>query len=260
MILKNYPKNNTVINREDELCNMLVHFFDDSRSLKRFNDIYRSKIVKRIKHRTGKKDEKDFTEYEKQEIESAMKDYEEVKMDTSIINNSANVALNASCGFDYSVKSNVSNQISASVVKKDILLQRGISVGIGLDSRGVPLENIATISDTNIYSNQGLENIPTENEFRAFSSSALDMMSDDKRRNGRNEVVMFRNTDEASIKPSYFLCVCNKDIENDEESKKLVEEYRAFAESRSLPFVFVDAYEINKAKVRQKNQEIDMDR
>ena len=254
------PKNNTVINREDELCNMLVHFFDDSRSLKRFNDIYRSKIVKRIKHRTGKKDEKDFTEYEKQDIESAMKDYEEVKMDTSIINNSANVALNASCGFDYSVKSNVSNQISASVVKKDILLQRGISVGIGLDSRGVPLENIATISDTNIYSNQGLENIPTENEFRAFSSSALDMMSDDKRRNGRNEVVMFRNTDEASIKPSYFLCVCNKDIENDEESTKLVEEYRAFAESRSLPFVFVDAYEINKAKVRQKNQEIDLDR
>ena len=54
--------------------------------------------------------------------------------------------------------------------------------------------------------------------------------------------------------------MCNKDIENDEESKKLVEEYRAFAESRSLPFVFVDAYEINKAKVRQKNQEIDLDR
>lgn len=254
------PSEDTVINNKENLSNMLVHFFEDSRSLKRFSETYKAKIVRKIKDRTGKKDEQKFSKYENQEIEDAMIDYDKVKTDVTIVNNSANVELNASCGYDYSVKSNVSNQICASVVKEDILSQRGISVGIGFDKSGLPLENIATISDRNIYSNQGIENVPTENEFENFSSSAFSMMSDDKRKSGRNEVVIFRNTEESTIKASYFLCVCNTDLSRDEESRKKVEEYRLFAGNKGLPFVFVDAYEINKEKVKEQKQELEIER
>lgn len=254
------PSEDAIINNRANLNNMLVHFFDDSRSMKRFSDTYKSKMINKIKKRAGKKDEQEFSKYENQEVENALKDYVDVKTNPAIVSNSANVELNASCGFDYSVKSNVSNQISASVVKEDILSQRGINVGIGFDKSGLPIENIATISDRNIYSNQGLENVPTENEFDDFSSSAFSMMSDDKRKCERNEVVMFRNTEETTLKPSYFLCVCNADINKDQESKKIIEEYRKFAKDKELHFIFVDAYEINKDKTRTQRREIEVER
>lgn len=255
------PQSDVVINDEADLSSMLVHFFTDGRDMSRFGDKYRKQIEDRILARTGKRSLEELTDYEREEIEVAMKDFYDVKTDVAIVNSTANMAMAGSNGIAYSVKSNVSNQISASVVKKDVLRDRGITVGIGFDSTGLPIENIATISSTNIYSNQGLENVPSTNEFRVFSASAKDMLGDD-RKGERNEVVMFRNTEEATLKPSYFLCNCNLDM-NDEMVKKEIEEYREFAHSHGLKFVLIDSYSINKSreeKYKKERNEVSIER
>lgn len=255
------PNDDVVIDKEDDLRSMLVHFFTEGKDMTRFQDNYRKQIESRILGRTGKDSVEELTDYERDEIATAMKDFIDVKNDISKVSNTANMAMTGVDGISYSVKSNVSNQISAAVVKKNILKDSGITIGIGFDIKGVPIENIATISDANIYSNQGLENIPNENEFGLFSSSAKDMLADE-RKGDKNEVVMFRNTEEATLKPSYFLCNCNLDM-NDEKVRREIEKYKEFAHSRGLKFVLVDSYGINKerqAKYKTARNEISVER
>lgn len=248
-----------VITNKSELENMLVHFFTWDRGVNRFENEYRESIVERIKHRTGKLDEKYFSEEEKEEIETAMLDFKNIKSDVTKVNNTADLELTGSCGIDYSVRNNVSNLISASVVKSDILRINGISIGVGFDSAGVQLENIATISDHNIYSNKGLDYVANNDEFDVFSNSVMEMISDEKRNVDRNEVVMFRNMEDSTLKPSYFLCVCNLDV-SDENVSSQIDEYKNFAKARGLKFVLVDAYQINKNKENERHIAISMDR
>lgn len=149
---------------------------------------------------------------------------------------------------------NTSNQLSCMLIKfEDIIKMKGIrgNLALGFSEDYLQEELIATISNKNIHSNKDIERIETNNEFRDFSCSYDELLN--KPENEDNtEVVMFRNTDTATLRPSYVLYISYRDI-NSEEEKKNIEFYKEKMQEAGLevPFVIFDIYTINK-KIKEK--------
>ena len=120
----------------------------------------------------------------------------------------------------YSSKSaclvNNSNQLSSMILTlRDILNEENLRslVAIGFSKKNLSEELIAIISAHNLYSNQGIDFIDSENEFLDFSASLKEMLEPKKGFN--NEVVLYRNNDIATLKPSYVVIIAPHGLEED---------------------------------------------
>lgn len=149
---------------------------------------------------------------------------------------------------------NTSNQLSCMLIKfDDIIKMKGIrgNLALGFSEDYLQEELIAMISNKNIHSNKDIERIETNNEFRDFSCSYDELLN--KPENEDNtEIVMYRNTDTATLKPSYVLYISYRDI-NSEEEKKNIDFYKEKMKEAGLevPFVIFDTYTMNK-KINEK--------
>ena len=117
-------------------------------------------------------------------------------------------------------------------------------------------ELIVTISDRNIHSNKGIDYVETTNPFEDFSASYDELISDSNNTEN-NEVVMFRNSYESSLKPSYVMYIGNNSLETKDE-KDQIESIRKQMQDAGLdvPLVIFDRYSIRE-KMKENTNEME---
>ena len=152
---------------------------------------------------------------------------------------------------------NTSNQLSCMLIKfEDILNMKGTrgNLALGFSKDKLQEELIATLSDKNMHSNKSIECIETDDDFKTFSCSYDELLNKPENENN-NEIVMFRNTDLATLKPSYVLYISYRYIHSEQE-KRNIEFYKEKMKEAGLdvPFVVFDTYTI-KQKIKQKEEE-----
>lgn len=153
---------------------------------------------------------------------------------------------------------NTSNQLSCMLITfENILKMKGTrgNLALGFARNTLSPELIATISNKNIHSNKNIDYIETEDDFKEFSCDFEELLNlDDNEEN--TEMVMFRNTDLATLQPSYVLYISYRYLYSEEE-KRNIEIYKEKMKEAGLnvPFVIFDTYTINKKIKEQKNEE-----
>ena len=162
--------------------------------------------------------------------------------------------------FDTSYITNTSNQLCAMIVKpKEILNGNGIrgQIALGFSKETLSPELIAMISNKNIHSNKGINYVESSNPFEDFSASYDELVSDEKKIGGNTEVVLFRNSYECSLKPSYVMYVGNDKLESTVENEKIELVRKQMKElGLEIPLVIFDRYSI---KEKMKNNELDLE-
>ena len=127
--------------------------------------------------------------------------------------------------FDTRYITNTSNQQSAMIVTaKDIAKGYGTrgNIALGFSKTTLTPDLIATISNKNIHSNKGIDYVESNNQFQDFSASYADLTNPENRDIRNNEVVLFRNTSESSLKPSYVMYISqSNDLSSGEERKNI---------------------------------------
>ena len=113
------------------------------------------------------------------------------------------------------------------------------------------------ISNKNIHSNKGINYVESSNPFEDFSASYDELVSDEKKIGGNTEVVLFRNSYESSLKPSYVMYVGNDKLESTVENEKIELVRKQMKElGLEIPLVIFDRYSI---KEKMKNNELDLE-
>lgn len=158
--------------------------------------------------------------------------------------------------YRYSV--DVHNQLSCMfVTAKDIYQMKGIrgNLALGFSKNTLEPEQIATISNRNIHSNKNIENIETLNDFKDFSATYDELLNKEESE-PNTEIVMYRNTDITTLKPSYVFYISYEDI-NSKHEKENIEIYKEQMKTAGLdvPFVIFDNYTIKKNLEKEKEQE-----
>lgn len=190
------------------------------------------------------------------EKKSARKSFES-KSNTFITHNSVNMkAIGESInGEIYNV--NTSNQLSCMLIKfENILKMQGTrgNLALGFSKDTLSPELIATISNKNIHSNKNIEYIETENDFKDFSCNYEELLNMDSEETN-TELVMFRNIDLASLKPSYILYISYKDLQSESEKRNIeVCKEKMKEAGLDVPLVIFDTYTMNK-KIKEKENE-----
>lgn len=192
-----------------------------------------------------------------EENESARKKYE-TKSNNFIPNRSLdlNAIGQSDDGELYNV--NTSNQLSCMLIKfENILKIRGTrgNLALGFSKNTLSPDLIATISNRNMHSNKNIEYIETENDFKDFSCNYEELLNLDEAEEN-TELVMFRNTDLATLKPSYVMYISYRDLSLEEE-KRNIEVYKEKMRQAGLeiPFVIFDTYTMNKKMKEIENEE-----
>ena len=153
---------------------------------------------------------------------------------------------------------NTSNQLSCMLITfENILKMKGIrgNLALGFARNTLSPELIATISNKNIHSNKNIEYIETEDDFKEFSCNYNELLNLDENEEN-TEMVMFINTDLATLKPSYVFYISYRYLYSEEE-KRNIEVYKEKMKEAGLnvPFVIFDTYTINKKIKEQENEE-----
>lgn len=109
---------------------------------------------------------------------------------------------------------NVSNQLSAMISSPENILKGNIRgrVAIGLSKETLNPELISTISNKNIYANKGIDYVESQNEFEDFSASYDELTKQESKVGGNTEIVLFRNSYQASLKPSYVMYIGENEL------------------------------------------------
>ena len=109
------------------------------------------------------------------------------------------------------------------------------------------------ISNKNLHSNKGIDYVETTNSFKDFSYSYEDLAKDSTKL-GTNEVVLFRNSFQSSLKPSYVMYIANDSFKSSHE-KATIESIRKEMQEAGLrvPLVIFDRYSI-KEKMKQADE------
>ena len=140
---------------------------------------------------------------------------------------------------------------------ENILKIRGTrgNLALGFSRNTLSPDLIATISNRNMHSNKNIEYIETENDFKDFSCNYEELLNLDEAEQN-TELVMFRNTDLATLKPSYVMYISYRDLSFEEE-KRNIEVYKEKMRQAGLeiPFVIFDTYTMNKKMKEIENEE-----
>ena len=152
--------------------------------------------------------------------------------------------------FDTRYVTNTSNQLCAMVTTpKEILEGKGIrgQIALGFSRKTLNPELIATVSNKNIHSNKGIDYVESNNEFEDFSASYDELTSTDKKFGDNTEVVLFRNSYESSLKPSYVMYIGNDKLDSVVEKKNLKLVRKQMKEAGlDVPLVIFDRFSIKE--------------
>ena len=157
--------------------------------------------------------------------------------------------------YKYSV--DVHNQLSTMVISvQDIFNMKGIrgNLALGFSKETLQPDQIATISNKNIHSNKDIESVETVNEFKTFSSNYYELINKDE--NEKNtELVLFRNSQSATLRPSYVLYISYENINSIHERKNIdiYKEQMKYA-GLNVPFVIFDTQTIKKNLEKDKER------
>ena len=123
----------------------------------------------------------------------------------------------------------------------------------GYSKKSLFAELIVMISNKNLHSNKGIDYVETTNSFKDFSYSYEDLAKGSTKP-GTNEVVLFRNSFQSSLKPSYVMYIANDSLKSRHE-KATIESIRKEMQEAGLhvPLVIFDRYSI-KEKMKQADE------
>jgi hypothetical protein len=260
------PMSNAVIDDEEHLQNILVHFFDYStvdHMKKMLTQPYKENIIDGIHDRLKADgigmDKKKIEEEYASEIDEKMTYLDDMSDE---LNPGLSVPISysdVSRGRFDCVAASQGQLASFYANKEDILnLDRrfkspdGVACAVGFDSTSVNPENIALTTDKNAFSNFGIPNIPCNNKFLQLSKTKKELLDHDSE---RTEVLLKRDTGTSMIKGSYLLCICDRELQDTEVKEKL-NEYTKIAAKKGLKCVVIDTDTINR-KREEKKKEID---
>lgn len=222
----------------------MLHFFNPSRTMSNF-DTYVKELEEKRSKELGEKFE--FSEKEK---ETMLLQYQ-AKENHYITDYALDFEGIGQVGsFDTRYVTNTSNQLCAMVATpKEILEGRGTrgQIALGFSKETLSPELIATISSENIHSNKGIDYVESNNQFEDFSVSYNELVSDEKQFENNTEIVLFRNSYENSLKPSYVMYIGNDKL-NSEVEKKNLELIKSQMKEAGLdvPLVIFDRYSIRE--------------
>lgn len=238
---------------------LLLHFFQVDKKPIPLNK-YLEDVKKKICDRNGVSIEYfDKIKGAKEELESAKKMYE-IESNNYITNETVSSEAIGQVGtFDKRYVVDNSNQLSCMCVdSKDLLDQRIIrgKVALGFSKKTLSPDLIATISDKNIHSNKNINYVESKNNFSDFSSSLKELVNDDRKQEN-NEIVMFRNTEEATLKPSYIMYIGHDKLDSPKESEQLELIKKTLKESGiNAPLKIFDGYTIRQKEKNVENKDI----
>jgi len=222
----------------------MLHFFNPNRTMSNFDEYIKNLEEKRSKE-LGKKFE--FSEDEKKVM---LLQYQ-AKENHYITDYALDFEGIGQVGsFDARYLTNTSEQLCTMIITpQEILKDNGTrgQIALGFSKETLSPELIATISDKNIHSNKGIDYVESDNPFEDFSVSYDELISGKKRFGDNNEIVLFRNSYEASLKPSYVMYIGNNKIDSQME-KQNIEKVKKQMEEAGLyvPLVIFDRYSIRE--------------
>ena len=196
----------------------MLHFFNPNRTMSNFDEYVKDLEEKRSKE-LGKKFE--FSEDER-EVMLLQYQAKENHYITDYVLDFEGIGQVGS--FDKRYVTNTSNQLCAMVITpKEIFDGNGTrgQIALGFSKETLTPELIATISNRNIHSNKGIDYVESNNEFDDFSVSYDELVSEKKRFGDNTEVVLFRNSYEAALKPSYIMYIGNNKLDSEVEKKNI---------------------------------------
>lgn len=230
----------------------MLHFFDPYRTMSKFD-----KYIKDLEEKRSEELGKKFV-FSEDEKESMLLQYQ-VKENHYITDYALDFKGVGQVGdFDAKYYTDTSNQLSTMITTpKNILEGRGIrgQVAIGFSKETLNPELIATISSTNINSNKGIDYVESDNQFKDFSVSYDELSGDKKSFKDNTEVVLFRNSYESSLKPSYVMYVGNDKLDSETEKANIENVKKQMSEvGLKVPLVIFDRYAI-KENIKSSNLE-----
>ena len=231
----------------------MLHFFDINQNFSKFENYVEDLEEKRSKE-LGK--EFHFSEKEKEDL---LRQYE-IKENHFITDKSLDIDVIGQVSvFDDRYVTNTSNQLSAMILTPKEILRNSRTRGVlalGFSKKTLSPELIATTSNENIHSNKGIDYVESYNEFRDFSASYQELTSGSSMEN--TEVVMFRNSFQSSLKPSYVMYIAQNNLEEEME-KQNINFIKNEMEKVGLkvPLVIFDRHSIIEKMNKDKEQEVE---
>lgn len=221
----------------------MLHFFSPNSRMSRF-DAY----VKRLEDQSSKSSGKKvvFSDEEKE----AMKLQYENKENHYITDYALDFEGIGQVDSFLQYATNTSEQLCAMITTPEKILSgkeiRG-TVALGFSKQTLEPSLIATISNKNIHSNKGIDYVESSNTFKDFSASYDELIANDKKSGGNTELVLFRNSYEASLKPSYVMYIGNDKLDSANEQQNLndIREQMKNA-GLNVPLVIFDRYSIRE--------------
>lgn len=159
--------------------------------------------------------------------------------------------------FDDTYVTNTSEQLCTMIVTPEKILKgkdiRG-NLALGFSKNTLDASLIATISDKNIHSNKGIDYVESINPFQDFSASYDELVTDNRKSGGNTELVLFRNSYESSLKPSYVMYIGNDKLDSENEKRNINSIKKEMKEAGlNVPLVIFDKYSI-KEKMQENQQ------
>lgn len=230
----------------------MLHFFNPNRTMSTFDEYVKDLEEKRSKE-LGKKFE--FSEDERKVM---LLQYQ-AKENHYITDYALDFEGIGQVGtFDTRYVTNTSNQLCTMITTpKEILEGNGIrgQIALGFSKETLTPELIATISNKNIHSNKGIDYVESNNPFADFSASYDELVAEKKRMEDNTEVVLFRNSYETSLKPSYVMYIGNDKLNSSVEKENIELIKKQMKEAGlSVPLIIFDRYSIRK---KIKNNQLD---
>ena len=229
----------------------MLHFFNPNRTMLNFDEYVKDLEEKRSKE-LGKKFELSEDERKVMLLQYQAKENHYITDYALDFEGIGQVG-----SFDTRYVTNTSNQLCAMVTTpKEILEGIGIrgQIAIGFSKETLSPELIATISNRTIHSNKGIDYVESNNQFEDFSVSYDELVSDEKRFGDNTEVVLFRNSYEASLKPSYVMYIGNDKLDSAVEKENIELIKKQMTESGlEVPLVIFDRYSMRE---KLKNNEL----
>ncbi len=228
----------------------MLHFFEPGRTIYNFED-----YVKGLEEKRSRELGKDF-QFSKTEKDALLSQYK-FKENHFITDSSIEMeTIGQVSTYNNNYVTNISNQLSAMISSPENILKGNIRgrVAIGLSKETLNPELIATISNRNIHSNKGINYVESENEFEDFSASYDELTKQESKVGGNTEIVLFRNSYQASLKLSYVMYIGENELSSQMEKddissiKKQMEEV-----GLQVPLVIFDKYSM---KEKMKNHEM----
>ena len=229
----------------------MLHFFDINQNFSKFEN-----YVEDLEEKRSKELGKEFHFSEKEDL---LRQYE-IKENHFVTDKSLDIDVIGQVSvFDDRYVTNTSNQLSAMILTPKEILRNSRTRGVlalGFSKKTLSPELIATTSNENIHSNKGIDYVESYNEFRDFSASYQELTSGSSMEN--TEVVMFRNSFQSSLKPSYVMYIAQNNLEEEME-KQNINFIKNEMEKVGLkvPLVIFDRYSIIEKMNKDKEQEVE---